>query len=80
MFGGTVDCANDMQMMKDKKKEDIICRGCKTEKVGIGSTECLAHGRKFIQYKCCMCCSEALFKCGDTYYCDPCHEMKEKVV
>ena len=34
---------------------------------------CLKHGHEHIVWKCHLCCSEALYRCGNRYTCEDCH-------
>ena len=56
------------------KKEDLRCQPCLLVDFGVGSDVCDTHGKSDIDWKCCYCCSVALFNCGgNMYFCDPCH-------
>ena len=72
-FGGQADCERDLNMAETTKKEDLICKKCAIKQIGGGQFNCPQHGHKYIAWKCSLCCSEALFRCGPTYYCDDCH-------
>lgn len=76
-FGGLVDCELEMAQEEERKnvvKEDLRCQPCLLEDLGAGSDDCKKHGKTDIDFKCCYCCSVALFHCGGNFYfCDPCH-------
>ena len=72
-FGGLADCERDLNMAETTKKEDMVCKRCIVKRVGGGQYNCKKHGHKYIAWKCSLCCSEALFRCGPTYFCDDCH-------
>lgn len=76
-FGGVVDCERDLNLAETTKREDLVCKACTLKKFGSGQGTCKLHGDFFITWKCCKCCSEALFKCGPMYFCDDCHEGGE---
>ena len=62
-------------------KEDLRCKQCFSEEVGIGQMECKkpGHGREFIDYKCRFCCNIALYVCfNGTHLCKKCHLMAFK--
>ena len=72
-FGGQVDCERDLRLAERVKKEELLCRKCTVKQIGGGEYTCKVHGHKYITWKCNFCCSEALYRCGSTYYCDRCH-------
>lgn len=72
-YGGLIDCERELRLETTTTKEDLLCKGCVSKKIDAGSCYCQKHGHKHITWKCCFCCSEALFRCGMTYFCDPCH-------
>ena len=51
-----------------------MCKGCMIQSIGGGQFNCKKHGHKHITWKCFLCCSEALYKCGNSYFCDSCHQ------
>ena len=72
-YGGLVDCERDLQLADSTRKEDLRCTGCAIKQIGGGQFNCKKHGHKHITWKCHLCCSEALFRCGNAYFCEPCH-------
>ena len=74
-FGGMEDCMQAMQSENNLKKEDLMCRKCSIEELGLGKSMCEIHGNEFVDWKCMYCCSIALFICtgGTGNYCTPCH-------
>ena len=51
-----------------------MCKGCAIKSIGGGIYNCKKHGHKYITWKCYLCCSEALFRCGNSYLCELHHE------
>ena len=72
-FGGMIDCERELNLEATTKKEDLKCTKCNLESIGVGQYNCPTHGHHHITWKCHRCCSEALFRCGTAYLCDPCH-------
>ena len=72
-YGGLIDCERELRLEMTTKKEDLLCKGCVAKTIDVGNCVCKEHGHKFITWKCCFCCKEALFRCGMTYFCDDCH-------
>ena len=72
-YGGLADCERDLQLAESTRKENLLCKRCMIKSVGGGQFNCKKHGHKHITWKCFLCCSEALFKCGSSYFCDSCH-------
>ena len=74
-FGGMEDCQQAMQSENNLKKEDLLCKRCSIEELGLGRAMCEKHGNEFVDWKCMFCCSIALFICsgGTGNYCTPCH-------
>eukprot|EP00658_Telonema_sp_P-2_P011120 TRINITY_DN14229_c0_g1_i1.p1 TRINITY_DN14229_c0_g1~~TRINITY_DN14229_c0_g1_i1.p1 ORF type:complete len:207 (-),score=30.11 TRINITY_DN14229_c0_g1_i1:50-670(-) len=53
------------------KDIEYCCNDCT---VGKGKSNCVVHGKHFIQYKCRFCCSVARWFCwGTTRFCNECH-------
>ena len=52
----------------------MICKACSIKQIGGGQFNCDKHGHKFITWKCHLCCSESLFRCGNRYLCQACHD------
>ena len=53
------------------KDSEYCCNDCT---VGREKSNCVVHGRHFIQYKCRYCCSVARWFCwGTTRFCNACH-------
>ena len=46
--------------------------------MGVGTGVCRVHGKEHMTWKCMYCCSEALFICGDTFFCEYCHDVERK--
>ena len=79
-FGGQADCERDLDMAENTKKEEIKCKACNIKTIGGGVHNCPKHGHKHITWKCIYCCSEALFRCGNTHYCKDHHDdIKPKI-
>ena len=72
-YGGTNDCAEELDLASSTNKEDLKCRSCVIKMIGGGQYNCSTHGHKFITWKCHLCCKEALFRCGISYFCESCH-------
>jgi len=74
-FGGMEDCQQAMQSENQLKKEDLLCKRCSIEELGLGRAMCEKHGNEFVDWKCMYCCSIALFICsgGTGNFCTPCH-------
>ena len=73
-FGGLVDCERDLNLAEKTKVEDLLCKTCVTKRIGGGQYTCKIHGTKHITWKCHKCCTEALYKCGNSYYCEEHHD------
>ena len=76
-FGGLVDCERDLNLAETTSKKDLKCKQCQVKSFGGGQFFCKLHGSKFITWKCYLCCTEALYKCGDRYYCEAHHDWEE---
>ena len=73
-FGGLVDCERELNIEATTKREDLLCKTCISKRIGVGQCLCKTHGHQYITWKCHLCCSEALFRCGMAYYCNRCHD------
>ena len=76
-FGGQVDCERDLNLADTIKKEDLKCKACQIKKIGGGVFNCPKHGHKHITWKCHLCCTEALYRCGNAYFCEAHHDQKK---
>jgi len=68
---GQAHCADALV----ESAKDLRCSGCEwaaTRAVG-GDRRCTVHGPSFAIYKCDFCCSLAVWQCGATHFCEPCH-------
>lgn len=43
-FGGLQDCADAMGQEQETKKEDLLCKKCMDEALGVGKSMCEEHG------------------------------------
>ena len=72
-FGGMMDCAEAMNVEKELDRDSLECKACVMKEMGIGEDFCKNHGNKYIDWKCQQCCSLAVWTCGGSYFCSPCH-------
>jgi len=69
---GVAECAQlvDSQMPNDKPR----CPSCIWKSTSRAqSRKCEKHGPQFAIYKCDFCCSLAVWQCGCSHFCEPCH-------
>ena len=79
-FGGLVDCERDASVEDKVRHEDLKCKACNIKSIGGGIFNCPLHGHKHITWKCHLCCSEAIYRCGSDYTCRAHHDgWKPKV-
>ena len=80
-FGGMMDCAERMNAEAALDPNSLICKECVVEEMGYGKEICNKHGNRYIDWKCQLCCSIAVWTCGGKYFCTPCHNnyMAKKI-
>lgn len=66
-FGGLKECGGDMD--QERNEVEFICSKCDDDKI----EECQKHGKMYNVNKCQYCCSMAIWWCGTTPFCEPCH-------
>lgn len=69
---GLAECAQlmDTQMLNQKPR----CSSCIWKSTSRAqSRKCEKHGPQFAIYKCDFCCSLAVWQCGCSHFCEPCH-------
>jgi len=81
-FAGRRECGNDPNMNNDDPNKlynpkDCVC-GKDANLSGVaGKTNCVKHGKEFIEYKCRFCCKIASWFCwGTTHFCEDCHKRQ----
>jgi len=67
---GLMDCANAFRAEACAQRRR--CKECEWSSLA-GSGRCLKHGPNYAIFKCDFCCSLAVWSCGSTHYCEPCH-------
>ena len=80
-FGGKMDCGEAMNVEAELNCNDLVCKDCVIKEMGYGNEFCKKHGNRYIDWKCQLCCSIAVWTCGGKYFCTPCHNnyMAKKI-
>jgi len=69
---GVAECAQLMDTgMSHQKPRCPSCIWKSTS--GAHGRKCEKHGPQFAIYKCDCCCSLAVWQCGNSHFCEPCH-------
>ena len=69
-FGGERACDQPAGYSSTFDESELVCGSC----VAGEGLDCPRHGKEFLEFKCCYCCSVAVWFCfGTTHFCDPCH-------
>lgn len=77
-FGGTVDCADNLNDANQENTGERLCVGCAPQPQGICRNP-LEH-RAYLVWKCRYCCRPSTFFCyGNVHLCDECHESRYRV-
>lgn len=68
---GLASCGDALE--QTEKNERTRCPDCEWRSAEATDRRCTVHGPSFAIYKCDLCCSLAVWECGQSHYCEPCH-------
>lgn len=70
-FGGKKECEENRDRA-GYNPEELVCPSCSA--LSLEGSDCVTHGKDFIEFKCKFCCGISAWFCwGTTHFCDICH-------
>jgi len=68
---GLVSCGDAQE--QTEQLERPRCPDCEWRAARVIDRRCTVHGPSFAIYKCDVCCSLAVWECGQSHFCESCH-------